>query len=372
MPGQVIRVGRARRPLALLTATALVLTGLAAGDGAQASIKPVKLRVLVYNIEYGGSPETDAVIRQLHPDVVGVLESYKRLPEIARKTGYPYYNSSLQLLSKYPILEASGARGLYALIEVRPGFVVPFFNDHLDYVKWGPGRLRRGHSVRSVIATENRVRTSAMKQPLRAMRRLRAAGLSIFLPGDFNEPSSLDWTRATARNRPRITGPVAWPLSRRLLRAGFRDSYRETHPDPVRDPGITFPGTGDRIDYVYAAGPSATLSSKLVGERGGKGVDIAGVGKWTSDHRAVLSTFRLRPARMPPLVAVSKRLGVVGDRATVSYNGAPGGRVEIRRPGAVPAATLPASGSRGTARVDTAGWAPGGYQVVLSDAGGGE
>ena len=67
--------------------------------------QPVRLDVLVYNIEYEGGPKTDAVIRQLDADVVGVLESYDRLPEIARKTGYPHYNTSLQLLSKYPILE---------------------------------------------------------------------------------------------------------------------------------------------------------------------------------------------------------------------------------------------------------------------------
>ena len=41
------------------------------------------LDVLVYNIEYGGGPETDRVIRDLDADVVGVLESYERLPEIA-------------------------------------------------------------------------------------------------------------------------------------------------------------------------------------------------------------------------------------------------------------------------------------------------
>ncbi len=88
-----------------------------------------------------------------------MLESYQRLPEIARNTGYPYYNTSLQLLSKYPILEPSGADGLYALIEVQPGYVIPFFNDHLDYVKWGPRALAKGDSVASVIKTENEVRT---------------------------------------------------------------------------------------------------------------------------------------------------------------------------------------------------------------------
>ena len=83
-------------------------------------------------------------MRQVDADVVGVLESYERLPEIAEATGYPYYNTSLQLLSKYPILEPSGGDGLYALMEVKPGYVVPFFNVHLDYVEWGPRALDTG------------------------------------------------------------------------------------------------------------------------------------------------------------------------------------------------------------------------------------
>ena len=138
-----------------LVVGALLFAGCDLGsgdDGPAAAATPAKgeamnLDVLVYNVEYGGEPETDKVIRSLDADVVGVLESYERLPEIAERTGYPYYNTSLQLLSKYPILEPSGGDGLYALIEVEPGYVVPFFNDHLDYVAWGPRGLRNGDSV---------------------------------------------------------------------------------------------------------------------------------------------------------------------------------------------------------------------------------
>ena len=92
------------------------------GDSASelATGDEMDLSVLTYNIEYSGNKHTDAVIEDIDADVVGVLESYDRLPEIAEKTGYPYYNLGLQLLSKYPIHEPSGADGLYALIEVQP------------------------------------------------------------------------------------------------------------------------------------------------------------------------------------------------------------------------------------------------------------
>ncbi|TEX49739.1 MAG: hypothetical protein B7C55_12735, partial [Actinomycetales bacterium mxb001] len=121
------------------------------------------MSVLVYNIEYGGDKSTDGVIDTLDADVVGLLESYNRLPEIAANTGYPYFNVGLQLISKYPILEPSGADGRYAFIEIQPGYVVAFFNTHLDYVRYGPALLAKGMSVEEVIASENEVRLSSLK-----------------------------------------------------------------------------------------------------------------------------------------------------------------------------------------------------------------
>ena len=245
----------------------------------------IPLEVFVYNVEYGGDESTDAVIEDVDADVVGVLESYNRLPEIAENTGYPYYNVSLQILSKYPIHEPSGAEGRYALIEVRPGEVVAFFNIHLDYVRYGPKLLRNGATVEEVLASEDEVRTSALDVPLRLMDELIQQGYPVFFTGDHNEPSSLDWTDATAAARPDVDEAVAWPVSEAILGLGFHDTFRDIHPNPVEVPGITHEGAGDRIDYLYAAGPVATLGSQLVGEEGGRGVEL-GFDPWTSDHRA--------------------------------------------------------------------------------------
>jgi endonuclease/exonuclease/phosphatase family metal-dependent hydrolase len=340
---------------------------------ASASAKgdPMDLDVLVYNIEYGGGPETDEVIRRLDADVVGVLESYERLPEIAKRTGYPYYNTSLQLLSKYPILEPSGGDGLYALLEVEPGYVIPFFNVHLDYVEWGPRALSKGASVASVVESEDRVRTSAMGRPIEAMTELIDDGYPVFLTGDFNQPSSLDYTAETVGTREGIEEPVPWPVSEELFELGFRDTYREMHSDPVEDPGITQDSTGERIDYVYAAGPSTTLDSRLVGEPGGADVEIEAA-PWTSDHRAVLSSFEVAPLAMPTLIAVDARLRTVGDEITVTYNlpESDDNEIAIVPEGGDPVdpvETLAASEERGTARLDTLGWDPGTYDAVLID-----
>ncbi len=366
-----------RRALAIALALALVVAAFAGcgGGGDNDATTPARgetidLDVLVFNVEYGGGPDTDRVIRKLDADVVGVLESYERLPEIARRTGYPYYNSSLQLLSKYPILEPSGGDGLYALIEVAPGYVVPFFNDHLDYVNWGPRALANGRPVATVIKTENQVRTAALERPLAAMKGLIDDGYPVFLTGDFNEPSSLDYGAETVGSRKGIDEPVAWPVSEALLDAGFRDSYREVHPDPVAVPGNTHE-SGERIDYVYAAGPSTTLDSELIGERGGDDVD-AELAPWSSDHRAVLSRFELAPVAMPTLVAVDARLGDVGDEITVSWNnpGQSDNEVAIVAAGDDPAAaieTVEAPDPRGSAKLDSGGWNAGPYDAILLD-----
>ena len=71
-----------------LALASLAFAGCLGGGGDEttpAKGDPMRLDLLVYNIEYSGDASTDKVIRQLDADVVGVLESYERLPEIDRE-----------------------------------------------------------------------------------------------------------------------------------------------------------------------------------------------------------------------------------------------------------------------------------------------
>jgi len=350
-------------------------------DGAPRTGDPLTLEILVYNIEYGGDRSTDRVLQSLDADIVGVLESYNRLPEIAENTGYPYYNVGLQLLSKYPIHEPSGANGLYALVEVQPGYVVAFFNTHLDYVAYGPRLLAEGMSVQDVVASEDEVRTSSMEILLPSLAETSGSGYPTFLTGDFNQPSSLDYTAQTIGTRPGVDEVVPWPVSEALLGIDFRDTFREIHPDPVADPGLTHDdpdfrqgGAGDRIDYVYAGGPVETRDSQLVGEKGDPDVDI-GFERWTSDHRAVLSTVELDPVALPTTVSLDRRMLTEGDELTV-YHNAPGvsePTVAVVPEDADASAALTsqsADDAAGDMTFDTADLRPGGYDIVLLDEAG--
>ena len=203
----------------------------------------------------------------LDADVVGVLESYNRLPEIAKAAGYPYYDVGLQILSKYPILEPSGADGLYSYIEVRPGEAVAMINTHLDYVQDGPNRLNRGVARRRRAG--HRGRGPALVDPEAAPLGHPAARRRLAGPPHRRPQRAL----APGLDATPTVGAVAWPVSKALTDAGLRDSYREAHPDVVADPGHTWGGVAGskgsprRIDYAYVGGPVDVVSSEVVGEQ---------------------------------------------------------------------------------------------------------
>ena len=368
--------------VALLTLLAACTSDTESDDVTLATGVETELDVMVYNIEYEGGPETDAVIEAVDADIVGVLESYDRLPEIAENTGYDYYNVGLQILSKYPIHEPSGADGLYALIEIQPGYAVAFFNTHLDYVKYGPKLVTNGVPVADAIASENEVRTSSLQIQMPQMKTLAAAGYPVFLTGDFNQPSSLDYADITVGTRPGINEAIAWPVSEALFDIGFRDTYREIYPNPVDVPGLTKDnpdfrkgGAGDRIDFVYAGGPSTTVSSELIGERGGADVDTHFM-PWTSDHRAVVSTFEATPVALPTTVSLASRMLTEGDSLEVYVNapGSSSNSIEVLPEEAPsdPVASQDGVGETETLSIDTTSMAPGGYNIQLMDSEGNE
>jgi exonuclease III len=89
---------------------------------------------------------------------------------------------------------------------------------------------------------------------------------------------------------------VDWPVSKEMIKAGFKDSYRELHIDPLIDPGLTWTpraatssdkyGLRDRIDYIYYHGDHLVpIASKVV--------DYHPV-MFPSDHAAVVTIFKMK------------------------------------------------------------------------------
>ena len=407
-PGLPARRGRSRFAAVaiagvLLAAVALLLVGPAsAGAGAPADPSPT-LKVMVFNIELGGTlvsfDKVAQAIKAGGADVVGIEEAQGHIPRLAKLLGWPYYSTRYQIVSKFPLIDPPGDHGLYLYVEPVPGKVVAMMNVHLPSDPYGPDWVRDGKSAAKVIALEKSIRLPAVQSRLAALPALLARDVPVFLTGDFNSPSHLDWTPAAVGTRTYDNGkkpwpPIAlqWPVSKAVVDAGFRDSYRDVYPDPVADPGLTWwakkPHVSvsdenfgpldvqDRIDFVYAAGPSVTTASRIVGEVGGPEVSVA-VSPWPSDHRAVVSNFEITPATPPVFVAVDRRLLNSGAPLEVAFHapGVPGEAVAITRsaagPSAPPVAEQPTGAGAptdGTLTFATNRLAAGQYRACLLDA----
>jgi hypothetical protein len=311
-------------------------------------------------------------------DVVGVQEAEENTRRLAHLLGW-HASPQAHVISRFPILDPPHSHGLFTYVEPVPGRVIAVANTHLPSTPYGPYQVRQGASRQRVLHLERTLREAALDPVLARLPRLAARGIPVFLTGDFNSPSYLDWTRAVARHRPAVPYAVRWPASLALAKAGFRDSYRDVHPDPVADPGFTWSPGGpetrrhdfpDRIDWVLHAGPSRTLSSLLVGEAGNRQVDLAFPRPYPTDHRGVVSTFSVRPAPAPALVSPHDRRVVVGSRLRVRFHGSGQAHevVGLLRGDHLgpPARAVGTAGARdGVVSLRTAHLRPGRYRVVL-------
>ena len=360
------------------------------------SDESVELRVMIFNIWLGGDQvnlgRTFDAIRAADPDIVLLQEAEGRTHEFAEKLGWPYAMERRHIISRYPLFDPPTADADYALAEIRPGRFVAVANIHLTAEPYGPYAVREGKTAEEVLTIEKETRLPEIEVYIAQLSPLAAAGVPVIIGGDFNAPSHLDWTEAMVTARPQVRFPLEWPVSKALADAGFRDSYREIHPDPVARPGITWTSgypvphilpdeAIDRIDQIHALGNATTVASQLIGETGGPDIDI-GISPWPSDHHALVSTFNVVPGPAPAMVSIERRAVTIGEPLAVRFHGATedgrieDGRVIVAAPGGAPsAALLSMPTNNGTDRnslvyFGTVQLKAGAYDAVLVDAGG--
>jgi len=260
-------------------------------------------------------------------DIIGMQESTDNVSgsgvyqpqKIADELGW-YYRSnisgSLGLISRYPItdqtISAGIARGFKVKITSSPLQEVILMDCHLDYTDYGPYAAQlSGATEASVLVEENSSeRDEQIAAIMTGMSGIlnNSDNIPVFLTGDFNAPSHLDWTPATSATHGGV-GNVAWPTSNAVINAGMTDSFREVNSNPATIPGDTwspvFQGTEpqDRIDFVYYKGGAVkpldsivytTAVENTVGAWGSSTTPLLN-NTWPSDHAAVVTTFRLKP-----------------------------------------------------------------------------
>ncbi|MBN9296576.1 MAG: endonuclease/exonuclease/phosphatase family protein [Filimonas sp.] len=316
------------------------------------------IKILQFNIWQegtmvpGGFQAIADEIAALQPDFVTFSEvrNYKNTRFCDRivaalaqkgKKYYSFFSDDSGLLSAFPIKDSTkvfDTKGtIYRLTATIDNKEVAVYTAHLDYENYAV-YLPRGYdgntwkkmpkpvtSVDSILSMNKAsLRDEAIAAFIRSAKEDIRNGRLVFLGGDFNEDSHLDWTDATKNMFDHNGVVIPWHCSTMLYNAGFKDSYREKYPDPVTQPGFTFPADNtsvevkklawapdaderDRIDFIYyypdkririenaaVVGPvGSILRNKRVEEKT-KDVFIKPQGIWPTDHKAVLTTFILK------------------------------------------------------------------------------
>jgi endonuclease/exonuclease/phosphatase family metal-dependent hydrolase len=215
------------------------------------------LRLLTYNIRYGGVGRVDAlaeVVARSAPDVV-VLQEATRPEVVARlaaAAGMPVWAAhpghSVAFMSRTPLRHQwhRPPPSRRAFLELSPeGESWRIFGVHLSAVHSNWTERRRVRELRAVLAG------IAAHQH----------GFHV-VTGDFNTIApgeTLDLRKLPPRLRAfvYVTGrTIRWETIQIMLDASYVDGYRSLHP---ADPGLTFPA-GDphvRLDYVFLPSPFA-------------------------------------------------------------------------------------------------------------------
>lgn len=288
-------------------------------------ISAAELRVMTFNLWHGGDAggqplkQSAEVVRAAKADLVGFQETDgqerngvrpNRGKEIADLLGWHYLDQGqgTGIASRFPIVSHTPARW-GATVELSEGRRVTVFNVHFAHAPYQPYQLLRipyadapfittaAEAVREARAA----RGGQVERMLAEAAPLLARGETLFLTGDFNEPSFQDWTERAAAAK-KCPLPVPYPTTRLVTEAGFRDAFRATRPDEVLDTGWTWtPLTRpddpadrhDRIDFVFFSGNGVSpITSQIIGENAAFANVV--VQPYPSDHRAVVVVFRLQ------------------------------------------------------------------------------
>jgi endonuclease/exonuclease/phosphatase family metal-dependent hydrolase len=263
------------------------------------------------------------------------------------KTFYSFYSDDSGIISKYPIIsyasvypEKADTGSIYKAVIKIGDAKIAIYSSHLDYLHYAC-YLPRGYDGttwkkmdKPITDPDSILKTNLESKRVEQIKAVIAdaekefnKGNSVIIGGDFNEPSHLDWTKATKNRFDHNGAVVQWPVSGLLKKSGYIDTYRQLFPNPLTHPGFTYPADNkdaeikkltwaptaderERIDFIYYK-PANKLTLKNVMIVGPKGCIVRSkreeektqdcfivpVGIWPTDHKAIMATFELITGR---------------------------------------------------------------------------
>lgn len=263
-----------------------------------------QLKVMTFNIWHGGreTGETEGprrvveVIRDAGADIVAMQETYGSGERIARALGYHLYlrSDNLSIMSRYPITDTLDAYNPFnsgAVVVDVDGQPVAVATNWLNYPFDYWEMLENGQPIDTAawrLQFAGEKNTGILREIMAVLQPVieNSESVPLIVCGDFNSGSHLDWVPVTRHlNKGYV---MLFPATRLMEEAGFVDSFREIHPDPLAVRGTTwspaFPQAfQDRIDYLFYKGSLLKVVDSEV-------IDTHPV-EYPSDHAAVMTTF---------------------------------------------------------------------------------
>lgn len=291
--------------------------------------KPAQtLTVLSWNVWHAGHSKAygqkgcDGIIgilKESRADVILMVETYGASDKVADSLGYYHrlLSSNLSVYSRYPIVRTytfpdSIPTFNFGGVEIdMDGQPVRIFDTWLHYLP-DMRLVPTDKPEAEILAWDDAgTRDEEIRTILNVLRPFIAEAdrVPIIMGGDFNSHSHLDWTAATKDLYRHGGAVVNWTVSRTMEEAGFKDSFREINPDPVKDLGVTWltdadsletPDRQDRIDYIYYQGKTIqAIASGCYDNRLGETFPFRGKDFfYASDHGFVLTTFEIENKRI--------------------------------------------------------------------------
>ncbi|RLQ94015.1 endonuclease/exonuclease/phosphatase family protein [Falsibacillus albus] len=279
-----------------------------------------KIKLMTLNTWLGSSVVKEGIsklvkaVKASGSDIVGFQETPDPGKETALKLGWYFHQNqaglaNCSIISKHPIIEGVDIGGVSAVmvkIQLPSGKVIVVVNTHLYYDPYGPyWAMFNGKTPEEIISMENAIRGAEMAKVLYELSPYIATDIPVFLMGDFNTPSHLDWNRDMSMIHKGLE--IDWPVTLMVEKMGLIDSYRAIHPDPVDSPGYTwspvhtpeFPwGSNpyepqDRIDFIFFHGNLKVVNSNVFFLGKPRGYGSHEDNEWPSDHAAVISDFHI-------------------------------------------------------------------------------
>lgn len=266
-----------------------------------------QLKVMTFNIWHGGKETGEVagpkrvvdVIRDSGADIVAMQETYGSGEWIAKALGYHLYlrSTNLSIMSRYPIVDTLDAyepfNSAAVTIDVQGQPIVVacnWLNFPFDY--WEMLEKRQAiDSTKWVQEFDGEKNTGILRGILHKLSPAiaKSKDVPVIVCGDFNSGSHLDWVQETRH----LNGGYVIPFPATLLmeRSGFKDAFRQIHPDPLVHRGITWTpihpaAHQDRIDYIFYKGNSLRpIDAQVINTHSEK---------YPSDHGAVTVTFKMQ------------------------------------------------------------------------------